>query len=245
MSHRLENVAEFVTVLEKIDRFLEDNTIIKIKDNMISQEVGSTTFWYKFKQNIPDVSVFNVQNLVSTISDLTSKSDDKIIFPTVEIGEDFFYVRTTEERSQLPVGDSGMIKHSGDYSSLYDIETEIELSEVVEKVIKFAKISETDEVILNINKEDDITSIETTNQMSEASYKREFKKSTDSDPFIFNIDFFSKLKPIKSYTTYIDVDREDIDDLVCSLIVSIPISKVDENNNTQLFVFIENEEELI
>lgn len=246
MSKKIENVSEFVNVVENLVKFLDNtNVIVKFKDNSISQHSSGKTFFYEFKGEVPDFTTYNVVNLLTVIKTLTSKSADKIIFPTIIVEEDFIMVTTVDDGMKLPKADDSMIEHEGDYSDIYEVNTEIDLSDVIDRVVKLAKISETDTITLSIGKDDTVNSIEATNKMTKASYKKVFKKGKDGDNFDFSKDFFETLNGFKEYDTFIDIDREDEDEMVCSLIASIPILKEEEKVISKLYVFIENEEDIM
>lgn len=251
MSKKIKDVKEFVTVLENMIKFLDSNSMmIKIKNNSISQLSNNKTFYYEFKSDIPDVTTWNANNLLYVIKTLTTKSADKVIYPTIAIDDDFIYITTIDDGMKIPLADDSMIEHEGDYSDIYNINKTIDLSKVIERITKLSNIVETDTIRLNINDNDIIQSIESTNDMTKASYKKVLNKSnnTNIQTFDFSKDFFIVLNGLKNkYTTYIDIDREDTDDVVCTLISKIPI--IEDTTNTEilsdLYVFIENEEKII
>lgn len=250
MSKKIENVVEFVSVVETLVKFLDNtNVIVKFKDNTISQHSSGKTFFYEFKSEVPDFTTYNIINLLTVIKTLTSKSADKVIYPTINIEDDFIVITTVDDGMKIPKADDSMVEHEGDYSDIYEIKNSIDLSNVIDRVVKLAKISETESVTLSISKDDIVNSIEVTNKMTKASYKKLFNKNKDGDNFDFAKNFFEILNGIKEYDTFIDIDRTDEDEMVCSLIASLPIVKEDngdvETVVSKLYVFIENEEDIM
>ena len=257
MSNKIENVEEFTKVLENITKFMDSTSVmIKVKDNSISQHSSGKTFFYEFSGIVPDFTCYNAVNLLFVIKTLTEKSKDVIILPSIIVEEDFIKIVTIDDGMKLPLADDGMIDHEGDYKGeIADIDTAVDLSKVIERLSKLSGIAETNTIRLSIGEDDVVTSIETTNDMTKASYKKILVKSKNSIPFDFSKDFFITLNGLKEYETLIDVDRlvdytpeedEDMDDAgdVCSLIASIPIIKEDDEER-KLFIFIENEEDIM